>query len=426
MPAVVFIAHHVRNGINALNVITGALRADPRTAKVEIVFARSRDAVADAARAAASRGDTALVGWSFYSPDFGEVTRDLRWVKERHGDGRVLHVAGGVHATAEPVQTLEAGFDRVALGEGERTATDLVAAVASGADPDRVGGLGRLAAGGYRSTGPGERAPLDDYPAFNVPDRKFGPIEITRGCVFACSFCQTPFMFKARFRHRGVANVREHVAAMRREGLRYVRFLTPTSLSYGSDDERVDLPRVEELLAATREAIGPEGKIYFGTFPSEVRPEHVTPEAMRVIARYADNDNLVIGGQSGSQRVLEASRRDHSVEDVVRSARVALEAGFRPNVDLLFGLPGEEPDDVAATLALARELTAMGARIHTHAFMPLPGTPLRDAPAGAVPPDAEREIARLESTGASYGQWRRQIVAAGELSRRRRGEIPTS
>jgi hypothetical protein len=62
---------------------------------------------------------------------------------------------------------------------------------------------------------------------------------------------------------------------------------------------------------------------------------------------------------------------------------------------------------------------ARGARVHAHSFMPLPGTPLKDAPAGRVDEETQRAVTRLESRGAAYGQWRRQLVAAASLSRRR-------
>ncbi|MGZ3419080.1 MAG: TIGR04013 family B12-binding domain/radical SAM domain-containing protein, partial [Polyangiales bacterium] len=258
---------------------------------------------------------------------------------------------------------------------------------------------------------------LDDYPAFNLPDRKFNAIEITRGCIYACGFCQTPYMFKARFRHRSIENVRAHVRTMRVERLRYVRFVTPTSLSYGTDDTTPNLAAVEALLAACREEIGEGGKIFFGTFPSEVRPEHVTPEALAMLKKWVDNDNLVIGGQSGSQRVLDATRRDHLVEDVVRAVRVAASAGFVPNVDFLFGLPSEDASDVEATVVLMQRLVELGARVHSHTFMPLPGTPLRDAPAGRVEEPVRQAIERLEAKGRAYGQWRAQLVAAERLAR---------
>src|SRR5699024_939787 len=107
---------------------------------------------------------------------------------------------------------------------------------------------------------------------------------------------------------------------------------------------------------------------------------HVTAEALALLRRYVDNDNLVIGGQSGSQRVLDATKRDHTVDDVLRAARISVENGFVPNVDFLFGLPSEDESDHAATVRLMQQLSEIGARVHSHTFMPLPGTPLRDAP----------------------------------------------
>ena len=55
--------------------------------------------------------------------------------------------------------------------------------------------------------------------------------------------------------------------------------------------------------------LGPTGRIFFGTFPSELRPEHVSPRALALITRYCDNRVVILGGQSGSDRVLEAMGR---------------------------------------------------------------------------------------------------------------------
>jgi B12-binding domain/radical SAM domain protein len=330
-----------------------------------------------------------------------------------------------VHATAEPLATLQSGFDLVAVGEGEHTLVTIVDAIANGRDPRELPGTAHLDAKSGRlvSHGPGERLPLDTYPPFNARYRKWNAIEITRGCVYACSFCQTPYMFKARFRHRSVADVRQHIDAMRECGSRFVRFLTPTSLSYGSPDTTPDLDAVDALLASVREGAGPEAKIFFGTFPSEIRPEHITLRALEVIARWADNRTIVIGGQSGSDRILETTRRGHTVDDVIRAVELSVRAGFRPDVDFLLGLPGEEEADRIASMTLAERLVAMGARIHSHAFMPLPGTPLRDATPSTIEPETMLAMARLESKGKAYGQWRRQVVTADDLVRARRGRV---
>jgi len=411
----VIVAHHTRSGLAALNVVTAALQTDPLTDGVEVRFARDRAALAAGLTAAAGAGAVPVAAWSFYSPDFLESARDLSWVRARAPG---LHVAGGVHATAEPLATLRAGFDLVALGEGEATAVALASTLIASGDPRDLPGIAFLRQDRLVSNGPGERRALDDFPAFNARARKWNALEITRGCIYACSFCQTPFMFKARFRHRSATNVREHIRWMKRDGIRYLRFLTPTCLSYGSADTSVDLAAVEELLAAVREEM-PGGKIYFGTFPSECRPEHVTAAALRVLRKYVDNTSLVIGGQSGSERLLRKTHRGHGVAEVVSAVRLSVEAGFRPDVDFLFGLPGETAEDRAETLALARRLIGMGAKVHSHAFMPLPGTPLRGAVPAALDEGTIREMERMESQGAMHGQWRKHREISETLVRLR-------
>jgi radical SAM superfamily enzyme YgiQ (UPF0313 family) len=182
----------------------------------------------------------------------------------------------------------------------------------------------------------------------------------------------------------------------------------------------VNLAAVEELLAGMRAELPAGGKQYFGTFPSEVRPEHVSPEALALIARYADNRSLVIGGQSGSERLLAATHRGHDVAAIERAVAISLAHGFRPDVDFLFGLPGETDDDRAQTIALAERITAAGARVHAHSFMPLPGTPLARAEPAPIADDLATSVARLESRGAAYGQWRQQAAVARELVQLRR------
>ena len=405
----IVIAHAARSGIAALNVVTAALDTDARTRDVPVVFAKTRGEIAAAIEHASG---PIVVAHSFYSTDARRAADELAQLPRE----RVLHVAGGVHATAEPLATLRAGFDVVIAGEGEAAFVELVAAIREARDPR--GGIGTtwLDVQGALQRGPSApRRPLDDFPAANLVHGRWNPLEITRGCIYACSFCQTPFMFKARFRHRSVDNVRVHVRALVAGGLRYVRYVSPTSLSYGSDDTAVNLPAVEALLAAVRAELPPGGKQYFGTFPSEVRPEHVSPAALELIARHADNRSLVIGGQSGSERLLAATHRGHDVASIERAVALCAEAGFRADVDFLFGLPGETDDDRAATIALAERITERGARVHSHAFMPLPGTPLAGAEPTAIARDLADTVARLESRGAAYGQWREQQRIAGEL-----------
>lgn len=409
-----------RTGKFAFHVLTGALETDPRTAAVPIEFANGVDAVVEAVQQAVARGDRVLVGWSFYSPDFAAMAQELAAVRARVADPRVLHVCGGVHAAAEPEATLAAGWDLVAIGEGEQLVRDLVVCVLDGADPRAVPGItSRNADGSLRKNGRADRIALDDFPPFGPAHDRFGPIEITRGCVYACRFCQTPYFAGANFRHRGVANVREWARYLVGRGFRDFRFLTPTSLSYGTYTAEPDLAAVEALLAGVRAEIGPDRKLWFGTFPSEVRPEHVTPASLALMRKWVSNRALIIGGQSGSDRVLAASARGHDAATIERAVALCVEHDFLPHVDFLFGLPGEEPIDIEATLSLMDRLVARGAKVHGHTFLPLPGTPFRKAPAGALTAEVRRRLRNLASKGQLYGQWEQQETTARAMADRR-------
>ena len=396
------------------HVLLGALEEHETATRYEIRFGDTPESTARHISAARAEGAKVLVLWSFYSPDAAALAAELAQIRAMADGPGVLHVAGGVHATAEPVQTLDAGWDIAAVGEGETTLLKLVDAVG---DPAGITGLvHRDAAGAIVKTGRPERRPLDDFRGFSLRWDRFNALEITRGCIFSCRFCQTPFMFSARFRHRSVGNVRWHVDQMRARGLRDVRFITPTALSYGSRTEEPNLAAVEELLAGCKEGIGPHGRVFFGSFPSEIRPEHVSRAALRLVKKYCANNNIIVGAQSGSDRVLDAAKRGHGVDEVRRAVRLGVEEGFRINVDMIFGMPGEDGGDVRASLSLARELAELGARIHAHTFMPLPGTPWRDAPPGDVDPATVREVDRLSQRGALYGHWQKQRDHAVRLA----------
>ncbi|MBL8755810.1 MAG: TIGR04013 family B12-binding domain/radical SAM domain-containing protein [Planctomycetes bacterium] len=409
-----------RTGKFAFHVLTGALETDARTAAVPVVFANGVEAMVAAIGDARARGGRVLVGWSFYSPDAAAMTAELQAVKARIDDARVLHVCGGVHATAEPEATLRAGWDLVAIGEGERLVRDLVDCVANGGEPRVLPGIASLGPDGtLKKNGRADRIALDDFPPFGPEHGRFGPIEITRGCIYACRFCQTPYFAGANFRHRSVANVRHWVRFLVGRGFRDFRFLTPTSLSYGTRTAEPDLAAVEELLAGVREEIGPARKLWFGTFPSEVRPEHVTPASLALLQRWVSNKTLIVGGQSGSDRVLASSARGHDAACIERAVALCVEHGFLPHVDFLLGLPGEDEGDVEATLQLMDRLVARGAKVHGHTFLPLPGTPWQKAAPGALTAEVRRKLKNLASKGQLYGQWEQQEVTAQAMAGRR-------
>ena len=90
----------------------------------------------------------------------------------------------------------------------------------------------------------------------------FGPIEITRGCAFACSYCQTSHIFGVKLRHRSIDSIVRQALALRSGNRKVVRLLSPNAFSYGSPDGRqLNLQAMRDLLAALRKAVTARARI---------------------------------------------------------------------------------------------------------------------------------------------------------------------
>ncbi len=83
---------------------------------------------------------------------------------------------------------------------------------------------------------------------------------------------------------------------------------------------------------------------------TEANPESVTPESLKTL-RAAGYTRISLGMQSAAAGVLAVLDRTHRPGRAVEAAREARDAGFdHVNLDLIYGTPGERPDDFAASL----------------------------------------------------------------------------
>ena len=408
-----------RRNWNSLQALTGALEVDPRLAALPVSFCRSGNSTVAHVSALADRYEQLVVGFSFTSldtPRIAQEVAELRQALAKDKSARVTLVAGGPHATASWRSTLAMGFDYAVVGEGEAAFPELVwqLAMRRGSPPAIRGVAYRTTRGEYVWQGRARPVSLGLYPPFSVRHRRMGPIEISRGCLHRCRFCATPFLTGRRLRHRPLADVLRAVETCLAQGIRQIRFIASDSLAYGSEDGEPRLDLVEKLLQHTSELAGRENT-FLGSFPSEVRPESVSPRAVELIARYCGNDNLVIGAQSGSPRLLERMQRGHSVAQVRRAVEIIRQNGLQANVDFIFGLPGEEAEDRLLTLRLVEDLASLGARIHSHTFLPLPGSPWAHCPPGTVDEATARWLGGLAGRGLEYGSWQKQAEDARRM-----------
>lgn len=293
-------------------------------------------------------------------------------------------IAGGPYATA-CYREVAKKADFVIVGEGEYRLPSLLSAIERGT-ADSIPGIATMR--GYQP--PDSMVRLDAWPPFS---HMKGYVEISRGCPFSCAYCQTPRIFGHCMRHRSIDQIVLHASRYRD-----ARFVTPNALAYGSDGRSSRLEKVRALLKRLR------NNIYFGTFPSEVRPEFISKEALSLITTYCANTNLQFGAQSGSNDVLERLKRGHTVEDVIRAVELCRDAGLLPVVDVIVGFPFETGEDQRATADLIRWISSRGT-IHAHLFMPLPGTPLAGTSPAPLIPALSHLLGSLALKGKVTGSW---------------------
>lgn len=422
----------------SINALTGAIEQDSDLS-VMLAFPHPRSVAACQAEIEhlvqeVGPSGSVVVAFSFMSSALVTTARLLKELQEGLATRRhqILFVAGGPHASGDAAGTLALGFDMVFIGEGEYSFTQLLHRLSEKRrefqDIRGIAFLGRGDAGKERVIRTG-RSPLIEldarYPSIGVKHRRLGAIEIGRGCPHACGFCQTPFLHGARMRYRPLNNVLEHIEYLVRTGFKDIRFITPDALAYLSDDGvHPDYARLEEALLAMHKVAG-SARLKFGEFPSEMRPEYMTAELAQLIDRYSDAAYIAIGAQSGSEKMLEAMHREHdvaAVEQAVKNLVTYCHKLKKIYVDFIAGLPGETDKDEAMSQALMERLTRLSPKvcIHSHTFMPLPGTPMQFMPPGSVGKTTRATFEQLSKRGQEWGEWQKQEEIAQVITDFRR------
>ena len=326
---------------------------------------------------------------------------------------KIIKIAGGPHVTASPLEFQKYDVDYIIPGEGEIGLSQLLHALLNSSQDSEniseINGVTQLKPQ-YLDGFPSKIIELGITPSFSEKFRLFGPIEISRGCPYRCKFCQTGCSSNL-MRHVPVQTVLKYVKKASEIKFDKVWFLTPNAFAYGSPNGITpNVDAVQELLHGISQIESIKG-IYFGTFPSEVRPESVTREMLEVVTPFMANRKLLIGAQTASNRLLKSIARGHTIEDVINAVNLMNEFNLGAEIDFIFGLPGETEEDIKENISFFNQILTnkvKNVRIHTHTFMPLPGTPFENEKPGTIDPRISQIVGKLAKAGKAYGEYQAQ------------------
>lgn len=296
----------------------------------------------------------------------------LQFARQLRGPSELL-IAGGPLPSSDPGAFLD-DFDLVVLGEGEKTAAEIMNAYESGSDLRKVNGIaykqdGRMVFAPRRE--PEKNLDQIAFPARDLfPNqayidhwkRRFGysatTVITTRGCPFACEFCSNA-VFGISYRERSPEDVLDEVEEALFLGYERIHF---------ADDvftlNRMRLLRFcEEILARgldfSWECLGRVDSI-----------DRTVATAMK----HAGCKRIFFGIESGDASILKLMNKKITSGDAHRAVRVARAAGLESGAFFILCYPGETDDTVLKTIRFATSLP-VDYLSFTMPY-PLPGTAL--------------------------------------------------
>jgi tRNA A37 methylthiotransferase MiaB len=316
-----------------------------------------------------ARDEPDYVGFSLYLWNVERSLHLAREVKRRSPRTRVL--VGGPEVSADnPFVLAQHGFDIAVTGEAEDTFAKVMGLLLDGRDVAGHPGVAvrnPLLGVGPFGPPPSTNFPLTDYPSPYLQDlvpvdgRRSTYVETVRGCRSHCAFCFYPRSSNV-LRVLDVDRSASLVRSLRDRGAREIVFLDPTF------NHRPDF---ELLLDALADVNHDRKMTCFG----EVRAEGLTVDHAARLAR-AGFTKLEIGLQSVNKGTLKRVKRGGSPEKVAAAAKMLKDHGIDLLVDLIIGLPGDTPDDVARGVDFLLE-HGLGAQAQVFMLSLLPGTAMR-------------------------------------------------
>jgi anaerobic magnesium-protoporphyrin IX monomethyl ester cyclase len=330
-----------------------------------------------------------LLAYSCTSPAFQGIRKIAEKLRNEVG---TTAICGGSHPTLYPEITLaESGIDYVCIGEGEVSIIDFVKALEKGEDCSQIPGFFFLNENGeiiknrlYPLVQDLDRLPWIDYDLFG---RQYIEKETadgwlrhitSRGCPYSCSYCHTQMFRKVYSDGIGVMEGK----------LGYVRFRNIDSLL----SELIDMAEKYNLKVINFMddlfCIKKDRTLEFCTKFKRELPKHVG-YSIQTHLQHLDEEivtalydsrclRVVVGVESGSQRILKLLNRKTTIEKMRGKLSLLVKTKFPLGAWSLniLGNPTETKEEMLQTLELSAQ--TLVERVKINIMAPYPKSKIYD------------------------------------------------
>ncbi|WP_280541437.1 tRNA (N6-isopentenyl adenosine(37)-C2)-methylthiotransferase MiaB [Chromohalobacter sp. 11-W] len=195
-------------------------------------------------------------------------------------------------------------------------------------------------------------------------------VSIMEGCSKYCTFCVVPYT-RGEEVSRPFEPVMEEVIHLADQGVREINLLGQNVNAYRGENQLGDEIDLAELIGCVAAVEGIDRIRFTTSHPVEFSDSLI--EAYGEIPELVSHLHLPV--QAGSDRVLAAMKRGHTVEEYVdKLERIrALRPDISFSSDFIIGFPGETEEDFMNTMDLIQRIGYDAS--FSFVYSPRPGTP---------------------------------------------------
>jgi radical SAM superfamily enzyme YgiQ (UPF0313 family) len=216
-----------------------------------------------------------------------------------------------------------------------------------------------------------------------------------------CGYCSVPSLYGPP-KSRSSERILEEIRGLLAEGVRRVVLSAPDFLDFGRDllvepapltDPRRPEPNyivIEELLSLLLDMDEfSDGSASLIT--ENVKGSLVTEQAATLLGKYISETPVNVGFETGSEAHTAKIGRPSTTGENLNAVRRLKEAGLKPYVYFIHGLPGQSSETVEETVkAIDKTVKAGASRIILYRFQPLPLSAFKDR--SRAPPAAKDDL----------------------------------
>ena len=278
------------------------------------------------------------------------------YIAESSSEAGAVVVAHGSDATDHADEYLQNQFDYVLIGEAEETLCEITARLLMAQTCDDVAGVAFLdrdtASPKYSRTR--ERCNMEGFPApaldlIDITEYRRSWLNThgyfslnliaSRGCPYRCNWCAKP-VFGNSYSLRSPVRVADEMFEL---ATRY----GAEHLWFADDVFALNRHWTEDFAQAV------EKRGCAVPFKVQARADLMHADTVNALRRAGCNE-VWMGVESGSQKVLDAMEKGLRVEAVADATKRLHDAGIKACFFLQFGYPGEELSDIVKTIGLVR------------------------------------------------------------------------